>query len=855
MRSSLILFLIVVLNISLSAQKKSLEYYLGEDKYESSIPTPERFLGYMPGEWHISHHELVGYLKELGSVSENAKFVEFGKSYENRPLTYLIVSSKENLKNIDQIKKEHKNLTDPTKSADLNTSKMPVVVYQGYSIHGNEPSGANAVPLLAYKLLASKSKEVEQLLKDAVILIDPCFNPDGFNRFASWVNSHQGKNLNGDGQSREYNEPWPRGRTNHYWFDLNRDWLPAQHPESQGRVANFHEWKPNILTDHHEMGSNSTFFFQPGIPQRTNPNTPQLNQDLTEEIGNYHAEALDNIGSLYFTKEAFDDYYYGKGSTYPDINGSIGILFEQASSRGHFQETENGPMDFAFTIKNQLVTSLSTLEAAKNMRVKLLNYQRDFYKEAQKMAENDDDLGYVFTMKGDHARASNFIEMLERHQIDIHEIKQDISTKNGTFYQYDSYFIPFAQNQYRLIKAAFEYRTTFKDSIFYDVSAFNLANAFGAEFEPVEKREKAAIGKKIQSLEQINPAAEIPEYSDYGYLIEWNQYYAPAALYEILANDLRVKVANLPFTMDGKKEYKEGTLFVPVSNQKLNPQELYSLLESVNIKYNIKITEIYTGLSPMGPDLGSRNFSLVKKPNILILGGSGVSSYDAGEVWHLLDQVYNIPSSLITLDNISRADLSKYNVIIMPNGSYNGLGISGKNKLEKWASSRNNTIVAYGNALKWLASNNMGTLSLNSSISQQSPAKRPYNMLSRDRGSNVIGGAILNISVDLSHPIFYGYEDNSLKIFRKGNVFLKQPSNKYACPAFYGENPLTSGYASAKNIKLLSNSPAIIGTRFKSSTIICFADNPNFRAFWHNTQKLSANAIFFGSTINRGALE
>ena len=855
MRASLIFSILIFLCLNINGQKRSLDYFLGADKYDNAIPSPESYLGYMPGEWHISHYELVGYLKALGQSSEQAQFVEFGKTYENRPLVYLVVSSKENLKNIEQIKKDHKKLTNPNTSEGLNTSKMPVVVYQGFSIHGNEPSGANAVPLLAYHLLASKSKDTEQLLKNAVILIDPCFNPDGFNRFASWVNSHKGVNQNGDSQSREYNEPWPRGRTNHYWFDLNRDWLPAQHPESQGRIANFHEWKPNILTDHHEMGSNSTFFFQPGIPQRTNPNTPQLNQDLTEQIGQFHADALDEIGSLYFTKEAFDDYYYGKGSTYPDINGSVGILFEQGSSRGHLQQTENGPLDFSFTIKNQLTTAISTLTAAKSMRVQLLDYQREFYKDAGKMSEEDEHLGYVFTMHGDKARAANFIEMLKRHQIEIHATSKDIESQANTYYQFDSYFIPFAQDQYRLIKAAFEHRTTFKDSIFYDVSAFNLADAFGADFDLVEKRDKDVIGKKIESLESVNPKVEIPEFSDYGYLIEWEQYAAPAVLYTILDKDIRVKVANLPFTLDKKKYYREGTLFIPVANQVLNAQELYSLLEQTSKVHNVKVTEIYTGLTHVGPDMGSRNFSIIKKPEILILGGGGVSSYDAGEVWHLLDQVYGIPSSLVTLDNIAGTDLSKYNVIIMPSGSYNALKTSGKTKIEQWAAQRNNTIVAYGNALRWLASNGIGSLKINKNQSVTNEKTRPYNMLARDRGSNVIGGAILNINTDLSHPIFYGYHDSNIQIFRKGNVFLNKPKNKYAAPAYYDNNPLTSGYASKGNIDLLANSPAILGTSFKRSTLICFADNPNFRAFWHNTQKLSANAIFFGSIISRGALE
>jgi len=294
---------------------------------------------------------------------------------------------------------------------------MPVVIYQGNSIHGNEPSGGNGALATAYYLAAAQGEYIDDLLDNAIILLDPCYNPDGFQRFSSWVNSHKGKNLISDPNSREYNEVWPRGRTNHYWFDLNRDWLLLTHPESQGRIRHFHHWKPDILTDHHEMGSNSTFFFQPGIPSRTNPNTPKLNQELTAEIATFHAAALDEIGSLYYSKESFDDYYYGKGSTYPDAQGCIGILFEQASSRGHYQSTDHGILTFPFSIRNQVATMLSTQKAGLALRKDLLEYKRKSFKEAQSLASSNGVKGYVFNDDGDPYRAERFIAILQQHQI------------------------------------------------------------------------------------------------------------------------------------------------------------------------------------------------------------------------------------------------------------------------------------------------------------------------------------------------------------------------------------------------------------------------------------------------------
>ncbi|MGB3775194.1 MAG: M14 family zinc carboxypeptidase, partial [Leeuwenhoekiella sp.] len=303
----------------------TLDYYLPQDvNYNPDIPKPQDILGWVPGTWHVSHDKLVNYMRTLSEASNRISIEDRGQTFEGRPLLLLTITSPENHQNLEEIRKNHVALTE-NGSASLSTSTMPIVTYQGMSIHGNEPSGANAGLLAAYYLAAAEGEEIEELLKNTVILFDPSFNPDGLQRFAYWANTNKSQNINPDPQDREYDEVWPGGRTNHYWFDMNRDWLPVQLPESRARIETFHSWYPNILTDHHEMGSNSSFFFQPGIQSRTNPLTPSLNQELTKEIGKYHAAAFDKIGSLYYTEEDYDDFYYGKGSTFPDVNGSIGI--------------------------------------------------------------------------------------------------------------------------------------------------------------------------------------------------------------------------------------------------------------------------------------------------------------------------------------------------------------------------------------------------------------------------------------------------------------------------------------------------------------------------------------------------
>ena len=345
---------------------QDLSYYLPAGvTYDPAVPKPAQVIYHEVGQWHVTHDRLLLYMQTLAkAVPQRIQLVNMGLSYEDRPQVLLIITSPRNHARLSEIREQHVQLTDPARSASLDIKSMPAVLWIGHSIHGNEPSGSNASLLTAYHLAAAQGAAIDKLLDSTVILLDPSFNPDGLQRFSTWANQHKSKNLVSDPNAREYNEVWPGGRFNHYWFDLNRDWLPAQHVESQNRLRWFHLWKPNVLTDHHEQGSDASFFFQPGVPSRVNPLTPSQNQEITSRLATYHADALIRIGSLYFTKENYDDFYYGKGSTYPDINGSVGILFEQASSRGHGQQTANGLLTFPFTIRNQFVTTLSTLEGS-----------------------------------------------------------------------------------------------------------------------------------------------------------------------------------------------------------------------------------------------------------------------------------------------------------------------------------------------------------------------------------------------------------------------------------------------------------------------------------------------------------
>ncbi len=825
--------LLLVLGYNSQAQSRFKYYFNNEISFNTSIPTPKDILGFEVGDWHVSHDKLVEYMKAVANASDRVSLEVTGYTYEHRPLLLLTITSPGNQSNIKILQKEHLGI----KTSKANMKEKPVVVWLGHSIHGNEASGSNASLLMVYYLAAAQGEAIDKLLANTIVLLDPSYNPDGLNRFASWVNSHKSKNLDSNGSSLEHNEAWPRARTNHYWFDLNRDWLPVQHPESQARVKKFYEWQPNILTDQHEMGSNSTYFFQPGIPSRNNPLAPEKVFELTRKIAQYHAKAMDEIGSQYYTEESFDDYYPGKGSTFPDLNGSVGILFEQASARGHLTKTENGNLSFKFAIRNHVTTSLSTLKAAQELKAELLAYQYDFFASASSLASNDMVKGYVFTSGKDLSKANAFLKILLRHQIKV----EPLATNYGKYAKDISYLVKLDQGQYRLTKAIFEKRTEFKDSLFYDVSAWTLPLAFGMQYQEVTAKQLPRI-KTAGLIEKQSNSTSAVKNGDYGYLLSWQDYMASAALSAIQRAGLRTKLATHTFRLDGE-EYDRGTVFIPIQNQSLSQEQIFKLMLMVEKKYKVQIEGIRSG-NGLGVKLGSPSFQALKTPKIAVVGDDGISSYEVGEVWHLLDQRLDIPMSLVAVNRLNSDDLSRYNTIIMVNGNYSKLNVK---HITNWVKG-GGLLIATKKAGKWLSTNKVTTVSY-VETKKDSTNQRPYELMDRYRGAKVIGGAIFETKGDLTHPLFYGYSSSSIPVFRNSTILMKRSKNAYANPLMYSSNPLMSGYISDKNVEKLANTAAVQIDKVGKGTVITFTDNPNFRAFWYGTNRMFLNAVFFGREI------
>ena len=839
----ILLILVLLISCSTAAQKNlDLTYYLPQNiTYNENIPTPKEVIGHEVGEWHVTHDKLMFYMQTLAKKSDRITIETRGETFEGRPILLLTITSPKNHQNIESIREEHVALTENGAST-LSTDAMPIVVYQGFSIHGNEPSGANASLAYAYYLAAAQGPEIDDLLNNLVILMDPSFNPDGLQRFAYWANTNKSINLVADNNEREYHEVWPGGRTNHYWFDMNRDWLPVQLPESRARIKSFHKWLPNVLTDHHEMGTNSTFFFQPGEPTRVHPLTPKMNQELTAEIGTYHAKALDKIGSLYYSEENYDDYYYGKGSTFPDVNGSIGILFEQGSSRGHIQETENGLLTFPFTIRNQFTAALSTIEAAKNMRVKILDYQRDFYIDVRLEAAKSKTKSIVFGDSKDAAKAWHLAEILNRHKIKFNELANDATIAGKNYKKGNSYVVPMNQKNHRLIKAMFEKRTTFTDSLFYDISAWTFPLAFNLDYS--EQSTLANVGSEIVDFAPLS--GKIEGKSNYAYLFEWNEYYTPKALNSIVEKGLRAKVAKSPFSLEGK-QYDYGTILIPVQNQDLNADELYAFLKEVAQEGRLQINSVSTGLTK-GIDLGSNDFDPIKKQKVAILVGNGIRSYDAGEIWHLFDTRFNMQLTKLDIAYLSNVDLSKYTDLIIPSTGTRDGGLSKKyaEKIKEWVKD-GGTLIGYRNVAEWLNKNEV--IKLNFKKDTLVAQNISFAKKGDFSGAQKTGGAIFEAKLDLSHPINYGYKNDKIALFRNTNVYIEPDKNSYNNPIQYTNNPLLSGYISEENLELMKGSVPFQVKKVGKGRVIVFTDNTNFRAFWYGTNKLLMNAIFFGKMM------
>lgn len=852
----LITLVFTLVFISLSyAEKPTLDYYLSPQivfdestSFDPDVPTPESVLGYQVGDWHVRPEQIAEYMYALASTSKRVWVEETGRTWEQRPLMLVAFSSEQNITNLDKIRTNHLNLQS-------RSNGSPGIAWMGYSVHGDEASGSNTALLLAYYLAAAQGPKVNNFLSNNVVLIDPMLNPDGLARFSTWVNSRKSMHTVSDPNDVEHNEPWPTGRTNHFWFDLNRDWLLAQHPESRARLNYFHQWLPLVVTDFHEMGSNNSYFFQPGVPSRNNPITPQKNFDLTAKIADYHSKAFDSIGSFYYSKESFDDFYYGKGSTYPDVNGSIGILFEQASAAGHRIDTVNGDLTFPFAIRNHLAASFSTLKAIHNEKISLMNYQKEFFQSALKQADDYKFDAFVFDAAGDNTRLMAFLNILQQHKIKFHALSRDLKVDGKIYKASEAFIVPVEQKQFRLIRAMFETQTSFNDNTFYDVSSWTLPLAFNLRFTGLDRGDFSSrlIGKAgIPSLDQnVFVLGE----KTVALAIDWRDFDAAKLVHRLQNRGLRLKVATKAaeyLTQRSSQKFEAGTVFLPIGSQSVPRQDIAYAVGDALKGLRTPVIQVTSGLAQSGIDLGSPSMRSLAQPKPIMVVGDGVYSYEAGELWHLFDQRIEMPIVKVTAQKLASLSLDDYTHLYLVSGRYD-FSDELVEKLQSWIKQGGNLIVSR-TAGRWLSKQSWSPVTLVSDSEDKNQALA-YSERDRFLSDQIIGGAIFQLTVDRSHPLGFGLHQSTLPVFRRGTDYYQVEDEPFVTVASYTDSPLISGYASQENQKKIAGTPAIVAAREGKGSVVLFADNMNFRAFWWGTSKLFLNSLYFNYAYNSRAGE
>ena len=833
--------------------------------YDDNVPVFEDHAGYEIGERPVRFSDMIAYLRDLAGRSDRISVETIGYSHERRPILTFTVTSPDNHANLETIRETHLERLEGRAAPDA----APMVLWINFGVHGAETSSMDAAIPLLYHYAAAEGPEVEDQLNDAVMIFTVVFNPDGHARRIDHVETFWSYAENTDLNDAAHTM-WIEARTNHYWFDLNRQWLLLTQPESQAWIKEWHKWKPMVSADYHEMGSSSPYYFHPGEELRRNPLIPERARELTLGIGERHAAFLDSEARLYWTEEGFDNFYIGKGSTYPQINGALGILFEAGAARGGAVQTERGLVETADNVRTQFRTALTTIQGSLDLRAEITAYQRDFFAENARQAERGGQSGWVFTAKGDPERAARFVRLLRMHDIEVSRLSADVAAEGRTFPAGSSFFVPMAQTNNRMIRGIFERFTEFEENIFYDVSGWTLPLAYDLEYAPVRSIMffPAPAGEPADGAFQSAPA---PDRAPYGYVFDWSHSYAPRALNRILAQDVMVRAAmeeTAVRTTSGDVALGRGAIFVPLDRQEVSREDIHAIMETIAAEDGVPVFAATSGLTPVtGRDLGaSRIFRVLEEPRVVLAYDGGLSRYDVGEVWWTLDYRHRMPVTLVHKDDLGSLDWGEYTHLVLVGGNEapeDVLNEALTETVQDWIKD-GGALVATRDAALWAES---AILTPEEDETQEDGAQEDgaqeanaeaaserldfADMSLRD-AEHVIGGAIFAADLDITHPLGFGYADRDLPVHRNVSFTLTRPKdNPYAIPVQYADDPLLTGYASERRLEEIGGSPSVIAERMGRGAVILMADNPVFRGTYPGTEKLLMNAIFFTGLIDR----
>lgn len=832
-----LLVVFIFLILTKWGQAADSKYYFGDANFDPKITTPEDFFGFEIGTSLVRYDKVVEYFKLLAQQSDRASYQIFGHSWQHREQIKLFVTSPSNQQNLEAIRQEHLKLIDPSASADLSNQKL--IVEFAYNVHGGEISGTDASVLAAYYLVASIDSDITKRLDESVVLFEPAQNPDGRERSASHINSFHTFAPVADPADIGHGSSISPHRGNHFWNDLNRDWLPLSQIESKNRVAFYHQWYPNVFLDFHEMGSESTYYFEPSPLSTWNKIIPPSNYEVLNDIlARSFASALDAIGSLYFTKESFTNLSPIYGSTYPDYQGGVGVTLEVGSTSGVQIQTAAGIRTFAKNLKDNFLVGIAGFRAATDNKEVFLNYQKDFFKSALTHADKLANKTIVFGSSTDKSLNNLFLEHLLSHNIEVFELQNAVSHQGQQFEPGSAYVASLRQPQFRILQSIFEENETNdfdEHTTFYDISAWSTAHGYGVPFAKLSSAVKTGT-----QITQTNPlAGRVTGRSNLAYVFEFNDYLAPKALYFLQNLGIQTRVSQKEFTTkigSGEKRFSPGSIVIPVGYQQLSSDQLYQSLQEAARLSNIEIVALTDGFSVAGVDLGSNNIRVLQKPEVAIVAEGNWTNL--GEVWNLLSNTHGIPVTKLTSQAAENANLNQYTTIILQAAPGSA---ALREQISQWVRS-GGTLITQGPAAQWASS---------TFVERSTNAENNASAPGTNSGTRLFG-IIVEAELNTDHPLSYGVQSSEFQSLINNTRGLQGINAPDQILVKTTNGKLINGYVTSENLEQ-TRDQVVIGTLNPGrGTVVLFAEAPVFRGYWFSTGRFLSNAVFFGQTLARG---
>ena len=812
---------------------------------QGPLSSPSDFLPHPLGEQFTPHHLLVDYFQYVAANSDRVQLMEYGRTNEQRPLLLAVVSTPQNLARLDEIRLDHLRRTGREEGRPASETG-PAIVWLSFGVHGNEAGASESSMSVLYALTDPADAEVTGWLQNAVVIIDPSINPDGYDRYTHWYRSVSNAEPDPDRTAREHREPWPGGRVNHYYFDLNRDWAWATQVETRQRLKQYHRWAPHIHVDFHEQFPNDYYYFAPAA-EPYHAYITDWQRDFQTQIGRNNARYFDEQGWLYYTREVFDLFYPSYGDTYPTFNGAIGMTYEQAghgiSGRAIEQETGN-ILTLAERIEHHTTTALSTIEISAKNAARLSQEFSKYYRDAAEKPTGPY-RSYVISHRNSPDKLKALCELLDRHQIRYGRLGKSLNANAYVYREGKEQNVELAasdllvsarQPQGVLVQVLFDPDAELVDSLTYDITAWSLPYARGLEAYALKTSQEPSGDYDFPAYSSSLPEADLP----YAYLAPWESLADARFLGALLQADLKVRFATSAFTLGGK-EYAPGTLILTREDNR-NHGSFDETVRELSLTHERPVAAASTGFAEAGRDIGSSSMRYLEAPRIAVLSDEGTSENSAGEIWYYFEQVLHYPVTLAPADRLGQMDLSAYNLLILPEGRY-PLNDATLRSLQEWM--RNGgRVIAVGAAVSAFQDKDGFQLKKKSGDAEKPSTDTLAKYGDRERAgiSDYSPGAILELQMDVTHPLAFGLSERyfSLKLNNQTYAYLDNGWNVGTIPA----DPITQGFIGANLQKKLPKTLAV-GVESKGrGDIVYLVDNPLFRGFWTEGQLLFANAVF-----------